>query len=415
MPQPVPAPLDDRSDLTIIHPMDPWKQGIGGFDTCIDGVLRYAPADWTIEFIGLTAEPEERPVGRWIDLPFDGRRIRFFPVMAERDPSVVRRVPLVLRFALACRLRRAAPTGKVVQIHRFESAIGVRLSPRQRAVYFFHNHPEEVASPYSDVRWRRMGWLFYRLMARKMRGAAAVVAVDSRTPAWLVSRFPWLDGVAALLPEWADPRIFSPGSPQDRHAAADNLRLRHRLEPETKVVAFVGRIERQKDPLLMVQAFTELIRFEPKAVLMVLGEGRMLGALREEAESRDLRGKVHFLAPVERSDLVEFYRACDVLACTSGFEAGPRVVFEALASGTPVVSFDVGQVPKVLGPGTPEEIGALVEARDSREFAWALASVLSVPTSAGRAVRCAAAVKTFTPKRALAGLFDLYGRWIHRG
>jgi len=118
---------------------------------------------------------------------------------------------------------------------------------------------------------------------------------------------------------------------------------------------------------------------------------------------------------VERNDLVEFYRACDVLACTSGFESGPRVVFEALASGTPVVSFDVGQVSRVLGPETPEEVGALVEARDPREFAWALASVLSVPTSAGRAVRCAAAVKTFTPMRALAGLFDLYGRWIHRG
>jgi len=415
MHQPIPTSPKNRSDLTIIHPMDPWKQGIGGFDTCIDGVLRYAPANWTIEFIGLTADPKERPVGRWIDLPFDGRRIRFLPVMAERDPSAVRRVPLVLRFALACRKRGAAPTGKVVQIHRFESAVGVWLSPRQRAIYFFHNHPEEVASHYSDVRWRRMGWLFYRLMAWKMRGAAAVVAVDSRTPAWLVSRFLWLDGVAALLPEWADPRIFSPGSGQDRDAAAKILRLRHGLEPEAKVVAFVGRIERQKDPLLMVQAFTELLRFEPKAVLMVLGKGRMLGAMREEAESRGLRGKVHFLAPVDRSDLAEFYRACDVLACTSGFEAGPRVVFEALACGTPVVSFDVGQVSKVLGPGTPDEVGALVKTRDPREYAWALASVLSAPRSTGRARRCAAAVEPFTPMHALAGLFDMYGGWIDRG
>jgi glycosyltransferase involved in cell wall biosynthesis len=409
------ASQGDRVDLTIVHPMDPWRQGIGGFDTCIDGVLRYAPRSWEIEVIGLTSEPEKRPVGGWLELPFADRTIRFFPAMTERHPGVVRRIPLVLRFAFACRLRRPRPTGKVVEIHRFESAFGVRLDPGGRTVYFAHNHQEEVGSPYSDIRWRRMWGFFYRLMAWKMRTAAAVVAVDPRSPAWLVNRFPWLDGVTALLPEWADPRTFTPGSGLERDRARKDLRRRQGLDPETKIVAFVGRVESQKDPLFMLEAFAELLALNPGAALVVLGEGRMLGAVGERVEALGLAEHVRLMGSVGREAMPDFYRAVDVLACTSRFEGGPRVVFEALASGTPVVSLEVGQVSRVLDEGTPPDVGVLVPTRDPRRFGEALARALSAGGSAAGARRCAAAVANFTPERSLADLFELYARWIDEG
>jgi len=412
MPPATSATSERQVDLTILHPMDPWRQGMGGFDTCIDGILRYAPPSWSIEVIGLSANPEERPVGKWTELSFADRSIRFFPALADRDPTMVRSIPLALRFALACRQLGTVPHGKVIQIHRFESGFGIRPNSHQKAVYFFHNHPEEVDSQYSDVRWRRFRRLFQALMARRMRGAAAAVAVDPRTPAWVAGRFPWLDGRAALLPGWADPRLFSSGTPAERRSARQSLRSRLGLEREAKLVAFVGRIERQKDPLMMIEAFAELARLEAGVALVVLGDGRLREEMRRKAESLGQGRRVHFLAPTDRESVAELYRASDVLACTSGFEAGPRVVFEALASGTPVVSFDVGQVAEVLGPGAPEEIGGLVKARDPRLFAWTLASVLSLPASAARAARCAAAVRAFTPRGALAELFEMYGRWI---
>jgi len=412
MPPATSATSERQVDLTILHPMDPWRQGMGGFDTCIDGILRYAPPSWSIEVIGLTAEPEKRPVGKWTELRFADRSIRFFPALSDRDPTMVRRVPLALRFVLACRHRGAVAHGKVIQIHRFESGFGIRPHSHQKAVYFLHNHPEEVDSRYSDIRWRRFRRLFQALMASRMRRAAAAVAVDPRTPAWVAGRFPWLDGRAVLLHGWADPRLFSPGTMAERRSARQSLLSRLGLEREAKLVAFVGRIERQKDPLMMIEAFAELARLEAGVALVVLGDGRLREAMRRKAESLGQGRRVLFLAPTDRESVAELYRASDVLACTSGFEAGPRVVFEALASGTPVVSFDVGQVSEVLGPGAPEEIGGLVKARDPRLFAWTLASVLSLPASAGRAARCAAAVRAFTPRRALAGLFEMYARWM---
>lgn len=395
--------------------MDPWKQGIGGFDTCIDGILRYAPAEWSIEVVGLTTDPDERPVGRWLELTLADRKIRFFPVMTERHPGLVRRIPLVLRFVIACRLRSARPTGTVVEMHRFESALGIRPKAGARMVYFVHNHPEEVGSTYSDVRWRRLWWLFNRMLARTMRSAAAVVTVDPRSPAWLVERFRWLDGVTMFLREWADERIFTPGSGSDRDKARVDLRRRQGLDPKSKVVAFVGRVESQKDPLFMLAAFAELLGLDPSATLIMLGAGRMERSVRDRAQALGVAERVRFMASVRREAMADFYRAVDVLACTSRFEGGPRVVFEALASGTPAVSMEVGQVPAVLHEGTPPDVGALVRQRDPRRFAEALLRVLSAGGSAARARRCAAAVADFTPERSLADLFDLYARWIDCG
>ena len=66
-------------------------------------------------------------------------------------------------------------------------------------------------------------------------------------------------------------------------------------------------------------------------------------------------------------------------------------------------------------PGTPDEVGAIMSARDPRAFARTVASVLSLPRSIERAARGAEAVRAFTPCRALAGLFEMYAGWIDEG
>lgn len=46
----------------------------------------------------------------------------------------------------------------------------------------------------------------------------------------------------------------------------------------------------------------------------------------------------------------DFYRNIDILACTSAAEGTPNPVLEAMASGVPIVSTDVGIVPELFGP-----------------------------------------------------------------
>ena len=51
-----------------------------------------------------------------------------------------------------------------------------------------------------------------------------------------------------------------------------------------------------------------------------------------------------------RSEMPDFYRGIDVLVCSSAIEGTPNPVLEAMASGTAVVSTDVGIVREVFGP-----------------------------------------------------------------
>lgn len=397
--------------LSIVHPMDPWAQGIGGFDTCIDGILRTAPRDWRIELIGVTVDPSDRPVGRWLTVSFDGRPLRFFGVLHDPEPDAVRSIPLSLRFALASRRRRITPSGRIVQFHRFESAYAVALRPWQRSVYFLHNDPRDVGTRHSDVRWRRLHGLFMRLLRARLAGASAVVCVDPRTPAWVEVQIPSLNGSVISQQQWSDPEIFRASSWEARQRERRALRTRLGLDPTTKIVIFAGRLERQKDPDLLVDAFAETASRMPDIALLLVGKGRLQRGLEARADRLGLGRRFHLLAPLPRAELAAIYRAADVAACTSGFESGPRHVFEALACGVPVVSFDVGQVRGVLEKDPI--LGHLVVERDPSSFSLALTQVLDRGSSSDVVQRRAAAVAHLRPQAALAPIYDRYEVWLN--
>jgi len=410
-PRMIPGPVHAPRTLSIVHPMDPWDQRPGGFDTCLDGIIRYAPERWQIELIGLSTDSRSRPLGRWHWRDFDGRQLRYYAVLADPDPDLVRPIPLSLRFAIAARIRGVSPSGSLLQFHRFESGLSIRARPGQKAVYFLHNHPEEVNSLHSDVRWRRWGLVFRALLRWRLRGATGVIAVDPRTPDWAAREIPHLNGRIGWLAQWADPSEFHPGSLGQRISAGNALRERLGVTPGTRLIGFVGRLERQKDPTLLLRAFAAIAREHPDTALVLVGKGRLHGRLVQLSKREGLSARVHFVGAVIRSQLAELYRGFDVVACSSGFEAGPRVVFESLACGTPVVSFDVGQVPLVLRDHAAPGVGEIVQQRTATAFAEALLRALAQPPTDERVHRCVGAVAGFTPRSVVSGLFELYESW----
>jgi glycosyltransferase involved in cell wall biosynthesis len=72
---------------------------------------------------------------------------------------------------------------------------------------------------------------------------------------------------------------------------------------------------------------------------------------------------------VPEAELALWYNAADVLLLTSHFEGSPRVVVEALACGTPVVTTDVGDVPEMRACGAPI---AILDSRDPMALAEAV-------------------------------------------
>lgn len=125
----------------------------------------------------------------------------------------------------------------------------------------------------------------------------------------------------------------------------------------------VGRIDREKNPLLLVDAIAELERRHPgRYSLTWVGTGPLeqdvaaRAAQLGVADRITMRGFVPF-----GPEFLELYRGAHAFVHVSLTEGVPAVLIEALASGTPVVATDVGGVSHALDDG---RAGLLVPAAD---------------------------------------------------
>jgi glycosyltransferase involved in cell wall biosynthesis len=137
-------------------------------------------------------------------------------------------------------------------------------------------------------------------------------------------------------------------------------------EPGFTVLS-VGRLETEKNPLLLADVLAGLRASDPRWRLVIAGEGPLRGELEERlealgvADAADLLGYV----PVD-AGLHDLYRSADFFLHVSWTEGLPQVLFEAFAARLPVVATAVGGVPDAAGDAAllvpPGDAAAAVEA-----------------------------------------------------
>jgi glycosyltransferase involved in cell wall biosynthesis len=107
----------------------------------------------------------------------------------------------------------------------------------------------------------------------------------------------------------------------------------------------VGRLDAEKNPLLLADALALLRRRDPRWRLRVCGEGDLLGALSDRLSELGVGGHAELLGYVPLGDeLFELYRSSHALLHVSWTEGFPQVLVEAFAAALPVVATDVGGV-----------------------------------------------------------------------
>jgi glycosyltransferase involved in cell wall biosynthesis len=132
----------------------------------------------------------------------------------------------------------------------------------------------------------------------------------------------------------------------------------------------VGRIEPEKNPMLLLETMRRLEAEEPgRYRLTWVGRGPLEEEVHRRAEQLDVHERIQFLGYVTfGQELLDLYRRAHVFVHVSLSEGVPKVLIEALASGTPIVATDVGGVAAVLDGGRtgllvpPDDLDALVAA-----------------------------------------------------
>lgn len=142
----------------------------------------------------------------------------------------------------------------------------------------------------------------------------------------------------------------------------------------------VGRLDEEKNPLMLADVLARLRARDPRWRLVVCGDGPLAPALAERldvlgvAEHAELRGHVTF-----GGGLAELYRDSDALLHVSWTEGVPQVLLEAFAAGLPVVATAVGGVRSAVG-----DAALLIEPGDPDQAAEALARVGGDPALRAR-------------------------------
>ena len=201
-------------------------------------------------------------------------------------------------------------------------------------------------------------------LERGLRAAHGVTAVSQD----LLDAMVRLGGnaeAATLTPNGVDTEHFSPG-------ARDEARARVGQPLEGRMVLVVGHLIPRKDPVLAIDAFHAADLEDTR--LVFVGRGPLMDEAKAHAAARGLGDRVSLLGERPPEELVDWYRAANVMLLTSSREGRPNVVLEALSTGCPVVATSAGGTSEVV---TSDRM--LCRSRDASEIGALLRGILGTP------------------------------------
>ncbi len=214
-----------------------------------------------------------------------------------------------------------------------------------------------LVSERSDVRKHRIG-PFWSTLRRLLYPKAHAVVVQSDA-----------------MRRWAEmivrkDRVYIIPNPVAPPAAslADTV-----SSPPGPWVVAMGRLGFEKGFDLLLRAFEKCAAEHPDWSLVILGEGEERGRLTELATKLEIEDRVRMPGVVREP--VAVLRGAGMFVLPSRYEGFPNALLEAMACGTPVVSFDC--------PSGPAEIvrdgvdGVLVSPEDVDELALAMRRMMS--------------------------------------
>jgi glycosyltransferase involved in cell wall biosynthesis len=295
-----------------------------------------------------------------------------------------------VRFVALPHYARGTDIGAVLRAVRRSRAVFVDELPRLDAVWVFGPHP--LAVLFAATARRRGTPLF--LGVRQDYPQYIAGRLPSRRWRWAVPAARGLDGLFRLLARRA-PTVTLGQELGARYAGGGaavlvtgfslvpraelvdrRLALARSWESE-RIVLSVGRLDTEKNPLLLADVIARLREHDPRWRLVVAGDGPLRGALEQRLRALGMADASQLLGEVANGpDLWSLYRASTVFLHVSLTEGLPQVLFEAQAAGLPIVATAVGGVSEALHGG---RTGLLVGPRDAGACALALERLADDP------------------------------------
>jgi len=114
------------------------------------------------------------------------------------------------------------------------------------------------------------------------------------------------------------------------------------------IIGYVGRFSEEKGILQLLTAVPMIIRREPEAKFLFIGEGPLQDTIKHYIQKNNLDNTITSPGWVSHDQLAGYLNRMKLLVIPSDTEGLPNVMLEAMACGTPVLATPVGGIPDFI-------------------------------------------------------------------
>ncbi|MGH7769290.1 MAG: glycosyltransferase family 4 protein [Candidatus Binatia bacterium] len=286
------------------------------------------------------------PILRYLELFVFGQMILFWLILRRRVEIVVAQSPyegFIAALAIRCAESLGYHARLVVEIHGdFENGLFLQREIRFPGFYRF---------------------LMGRVARYSIKQADLLRAISNSTKEQIERWAPRKRVVQ--FPAWTDIEAF--------------LQNGQGAKASVPRILYAGVIAPHKGIHHLVNAFAVVAEEFPSVELTIIGKEenkRYRAALNEQVKKLGLKDRVRFMGAVSQSELARWMANSSVLVLPSLSEGLGRVIFEAMAAGTPVIGSRVGGIPELVEDGVS---GFSVSPGDENALAESLRWIFSNP------------------------------------
>jgi glycosyltransferase involved in cell wall biosynthesis len=218
-------------------------------------------------------------------------------------------------------------------------------------------------------------WFLRAFEEKMLERSNKIIAVSDFTRRELLQYYKVKEDKIRVIHNGVDVDKFKP--------ATDKLKAKTELgfNPEDKAILSVGRLYARKGLFTLIESMALVTRKFKNAKFIIAGKGlsNEMKKLVSYAAKLGVKDNIIFTGYFPDKKLPKLYQAADIFAFSTFYENLPFAVLEALSTGLPVVTTNVGGIPEMIDDG---KNGFLVEPFNSKELADRILYYLEHPAVA---------------------------------
>jgi 1,2-diacylglycerol 3-alpha-glucosyltransferase len=193
------------------------------------------------------------------------------------------------------------------------------------------------------------------------------------------------------------------------HVQPGNFREQYNIPQDVPLLAYAGRIAKEKNIPRLLSSFREIVKKEPDTHMLLIGGGPYDTEVQKYITENNLDSRVKMTGFVPREQLIAGLKEADLFVFASVTETQGLVIGEAMACNLPTVAVTADATMDLIDNGCE---GLLTSDNDGEIADAAIELIRNKNKAAEMGVAARARVETISARKCTERLIDIYHRVI---